>query len=380
MFGKRINIFSIAGFKIGIDLSWFFIAIILSWTLAAGYFPILYPKQPPATYWLMGIFGMIGLFICVILHELGHACVARHYGLPITYITLFIFGGVAELKKEPTSPKMEFLMAIAGPIVSLVLAALFYLLARIGIAYHWHIAALGVISYLMFINFVLAIFNLIPAFPLDGGRVFRSILWGWKKDLAFATRVSAAIGSGFGFALIFLGIFSFFVFRNFFAGIWLIILGWFLHRAAASVQTQYYISKELAGEKVSKFMKRDPISVTSDISIKDFVEKFVYTSHHHLYPVTSGGRFLGYVSLQEVKAIPHADWNRTLIEKIMVHSPTIQTVSPDTSALEILNTFQQTHHPILFVVDRGHLIGILTAQDLFKIISLKIELEPSENK
>jgi Zn-dependent protease/CBS domain-containing protein len=374
MFGKRINILSIAGFKIGIDLSWFLIAFILSWTLAAAYFPAAYPNLAKSTYWLMGVSGMLGLFICVILHELGHAIVARHYGLPITYITLFIFGGVAELKKEPTSPKVEFLMAIAGPIVSFVLAFVLYLVTKLGATYEWPTAVRAVTGYLALINFILALFNLIPAFPLDGGRVFRAILWGIKKDLAFATRISSMIGSAFGFSLIFLGIFSLF-FRNFFSGLWLIILGWFLQRAASSVQTQYYIGKELEGEKVSKFMKKDPISVPPDLSIKDFVEKYVYTSHHHLYPVTQQDRFLGYVSLQEIKAIPHADWERTQIQKVMVHSPAFQTISPETSALEALNLIQQTQLPILFIVEGGHLVGILTAQDLFKIIQLKLELQ-----
>jgi Zn-dependent protease/CBS domain-containing protein len=374
MFGKRFNILSIAGFKIGIDISWFFIAVFLSWTLAAGYFPLIYPKLSTSVYWIMGIAGMLGLFICIILHELGHAFVAKHYGLPISQITLFIFGGVAEIKKEPTSPKVEFLMAIAGPIVSFILAGLLYLLTRVGVASGWHIGVRGVTGYLALINFVLAIFNLIPAFPLDGGRVLRAILWGWKKNLAWATRIATRIGSGFGFFLIFMGILSF-LGRNFFAGLWLVILGWFLHRAAASVQTQYYIGKELEGEKVSKFMKKDPISVPPDITVKEFIEKYVYTSHHHLYPVAEGGKFLGYISLQEVKSLSQAEWEKRAVRDIMVSSPKFQTVTPETSAMEALNQIQQTQLPTLFVVENGYLIGVLTAQDLFKLISLKLDLE-----
>ena len=139
----------------------------------------------------MGILGMLGLFVCVILHELGHAVVARHYDLPISQITLFIFGGIAEIKKEPTSPKVEFLMAIAGPIVSFLLALALYFLTKIGVRLEWPVAVRGVTTYLALINLILALFNLIPAFPLDGGRVFRALLWGWKKNLAWATRVSA---------------------------------------------------------------------------------------------------------------------------------------------------------------------------------------------
>jgi Zn-dependent protease/CBS domain-containing protein len=373
MFGKRLNVLSIGGFKIGVDISWFFIAILLSWSLAAGYFPAAYPKLSTAAYWLMGISGMIGLFICIVLHELGHAIVAKHYGLPITYITLFIFGGVAELKKEPTTPKVEFWMAIAGPIVSFVLALIFFLVTRAGTAYGWPLYVRGVTGYLAIINFLLAIFNLIPAFPLDGGRVFRSILWAWKKNLGWATRVSALIGSAFGFTLIFLGILAFFT-RNFLAGFWLLILGWFLHRAASSVQSQYFIGKELEGEKVAKFMKQ-PISVTPNLSVQEFVDRYVYISHHHLYPVTEDGKLVGYISLQEAKSLAPLDWSKTQVGQVMAHTSSKQIVTPDTSALAALDLFQQTHLPTLFVVENEHLVGILTTQDLFKLISLKVELE-----
>lgn len=374
MFGKRFNILSIAGFNIGIDISWFFIAILLSWTLAVGYFPVNYPHLTSAAYWIMGILGMLGLFVCIVLHELGHAIVAKHYDLPISQITLFLFGGVAEIKKEPTSPKVEFLMAIAGPIVSFLLALILYFLTRIGLQFGWPIAVRGVTAYLALINLLLALFNLIPAFPLDGGRVFRALLWWWKKNLAWATRISALVGSGFGFSLIFLGIFNFMI-RNFLAGFWLIILGWFLHRAASSMQTQFYVGKELEGEKVSKFMKIDPISVPPDISIKEFVDQYVYTSHHHLYPVTKERKLLGYISLQEVKSLAHAEWEKTPVSAIMVRNTQFQIVSPETSALQALELIQQTYLPILFVVENDHLVGILTAQDLFKLISLKLELE-----
>jgi Zn-dependent protease/CBS domain-containing protein len=374
MFGKRFNILSIAGIKIGIDISWFFIAILLSWTLAAGYFPVKYPHFTSNIYWVMGVLGMLGLFVCIILHELGHAIVARHYNLPISQITLFIFGGVAEIKKEPTSPKVEFLMAIAGPIVSFILAIIAYFLTKVGTQLEWPVPIIGVTAYLALINTVLAIFNLIPAFPLDGGRVFRAILWWWKNNLAWATRISAMVGSGFGFSLIFLGIFNLII-RNFLIGFWLIILGWFLHRAASSMQTQFYVGKELEGEKVSKFMKTDPITVPPDISIKEFVDQYVYTSHHHLYPVTLQKKLLGYISLQQVKSLPHAEWGKTPVRTIMASSPQFQTVSPESSALEALELIQQTQFPILFVVENDHLIGIVTAQDLFKVISLKLELE-----
>lgn len=378
MFGKRFNLLTVAGFKIGIDISWFFIAFLLSWTLAVSYFPVVYPKLSNNTYWLMGISGMVGLFICVILHELGHAFVAKHYQLPVTQITLFIFGGVAEIKKEPTSPKIEFFMAIMGPIVSFFLALIFYLATVLGARYSWPLAVKGVTAYLAVINFLLACFNLIPAFPLDGGRIFRSLLWWWKKNLSWATRTAALVGSGFGFFMIFFGIFNLFA-RNFLAGVWLIVLGWFLHRAASSMQTQYYVGKELEGELVSKFMKRELITVPSNISIKEFVDTYVYTSHHHLYPVTEEDKLLGYISLQEVKTVLPNEWEHTLVIKVMNQASEAQLITPTTSALAAVDLFQQTQLATLFVVEQEKLVGLLTAQDLFKVISLKLELE-QENR
>jgi Zn-dependent protease/CBS domain-containing protein len=374
MFGKRFNFLTIFGIKIGIEFSWLFIAILLSWTLAAGYFPYYYPQLSLGTYWVMGVVGMLGLFICVILHELGHAMVAKHYKLPISQITLFIFGGIAEIKKEPKTPKVEFLMAIAGPIVSVLLSAGLYGLTLIGRRFGWPIPVVAVTAYLALINIILAVFNLIPAFPLDGGRIFRSILWWIKKDEGWATKVATRMGSGFGMILVFLGIFSL-ITGNFIAGIWFVILGLFLQRAAAASRSQYYISHELQGEKVEKFMTKNPISVSPQITIKGFIEKYVYESYHHLYPVTEKGTLVGYVSLREIKLIPAENWGKTRVEDVMVSSSQFKTVTPETSALEALNLINQSEMPILLVVKGKQLIGILTAQDLFKLISIKLELE-----
>jgi len=374
MFGRRFNFLTIFGIKIGIEFSWLFIAILLSWTLAAGYFPYYYPQLSLGTYWVMGVVGMLGLFICVILHELGHAMVAKHYKLPISQITLFIFGGVAEIKKEPKTPKVEFLMAIAGPIVSVLLSAGLYGLTLIGRRFGWPIPVVAITAYLALINIILAVFNMIPAFPLDGGRIFRSILWWIKKDEGWATKVATRMGSGFGMILVFLGIFSL-ITGNFIAGIWFVILGLFLQRAAAASRSQYYISHELQGEKVEKFMTKTPISVSPEITIKGFIEKYVYESYHHLYPVTEKGSLVGYVSLREIKLIPAENWGKTRVKEVMVSSSQFKTVTPETSALEALNLINQSEMPILLVVKGKQLIGILTAQDLFKLISIKLELE-----
>ncbi len=377
MFGPRFNIMTLAGFRIGVDFSWFFIAILLSWTLAAGYFPHYYPNLSASSYWLMGIAGMLGLFISVILHELGHAIVARRYNLDISQITLFIFGGVAELKSEPPSPKVEFLVAIAGPIVSVALALLMNSLTIAGEHAGWPVMLTGVTNYLAIINLVIVLFNLIPAFPLDGGRVFRAALWWWKGSLQWATRVASHVGAGFGLFLILMGIFSFAA-GDLFTGIWWVILGLFLRQAASSSRAQYYVRQELQGEKVQKFMTKTPITVPPDITIKDFIEQYIYQSHHHVYPVVDNGSLLGYVSLREAKALAPDEWPKILVRNAMVPLSEARTVLPETNALEALGIIQQTPFSTLLVVDNGRLAGILTAQDLFKIISLKLELEEGD--
>lgn len=279
------------------------------------------------------------------------------------------------MKQEPQSPKAEFLVAIAGPIVSIIIAACMYFISVLGQQTGWPIAVTGVATYLAIINAVIVIFNLVPAFPLDGGRMLRAILWWWKDNLAWATKISTQLGSAFGFVLIFLGIFSF-ITGNIFIGLWWMILGLFLHQAATYSRAQFYIKQELKDEKVLNFMTKNPVSISPDLTIKNFIDQYVYQSHHHLYPVTQGEQLIGYVSLREVKIVPHHEWETTTVRKIMVPLSQIQTLTPNTNILDVLNLFQQSDTTTLLVVDeQKQLVGILSAQDIFKLISIKLELE-----
>jgi Zn-dependent protease len=206
MFGPSLKLFTLSGFDVKVDVSWIVIAVLVVWSLAAGLFPVWIEGLQPAVYWYMGIAGAIGLFGSIILHEFGHSIVARKYGIPIRGITLFIFGGVAEMEKEPPTAKSEFLMAIAGPVMSLFLVVVFSALYMAAAAAEVAMSIVAVLAYLAWINAIVVVFNMIPAFPLDGGRVLRSLLWAWKKRLRWATRVASTIGSGFGFVLIGFGI------------------------------------------------------------------------------------------------------------------------------------------------------------------------------
>ncbi len=191
MFGKRITLFRLLGFEVRVDASWVVIALIVTWTLASGIFPHQYADLPVATYWWMGAAGMVGLFASIVFHELSHSLVARRHGIEIKGITLFIFGGVAEMEDEPPDPKSEFAMAIAGPIASYGLCAALYGTTAIGIALDWPVPMVAVFRYVAYMNGILATFNLVPAFPLDGGRVLRSILWAWKSNIRWATRTGS---------------------------------------------------------------------------------------------------------------------------------------------------------------------------------------------
>lgn len=371
MFGKRFNILKVAGFDIGLDISWFLIAILLTWTLAAGYFPYLYKGLSPASYFLMGIAGMLGLFLSVLLHELGHAVVARQFKVPISRITLFIFGGIAELKGDPPSPKAEFWVAIAGPIVSLVIAIVLYFFYQI---IPLPLQLKGVVSYLSFINFIIVAFNMIPAFPLDGGRVFRALIWWWKDNLELATQITTRMGTAFGFTLIFLGFFSL-LSGALFVGFWYILIGLFLNQAAVSSRTQYYVKRELQGEMVEKFMTKNPIAAPPTITLKQCIEQYMYQSHHHLYPVVDNGKLLGYISLKEIKSYPHDKWDTITLLQAMVPVSQFKTVTPKTSAMEALTMISEAPTPTLLVTEGEKLVGLLASQDLFKVITLKIELE-----
>ena len=221
MFGRRVRLFKLLGFEVRIDLSWIVIAVLVTWSLADGLFPYLYPRLVKKVYWEMGVAGALGLFASIVFHEFCHSLVARKFGMAMKGITLFIFGGVAEMGEEPPTARAEFLMAAAGPLSSFFLSGVFYFIFQAGLSGDWPEPVNGVLRYLYGINALLAVFNLLPAFPLDGGRILRSILWGTKQDLQWATRISAGIGSGFGIVLIVLGIFR--VLGGDIYGVWLFL-------------------------------------------------------------------------------------------------------------------------------------------------------------
>jgi Zn-dependent protease len=375
MFGRRIQLFTAFGIPIRIDTSWFVVALLISWTLADSYFPSSYPGHPTATYWAKGIAGALGLFASIIIHELAHALAARQYGLSIRGITLFIFGGVAEMDREPPSAIAEFFVAIAGPIASVFLAVSFLVTGFVWMFAGWPGSASGVLFYLMFINFVLVVFNMIPAFPLDGGRVLRSALWSWRKDLRWATAVTSRIGSGFGLLLIVFGVLEVVRRQDFIGGMWLFLIGMFLRSAAQGSYRQLTLRQNLEGETVERFMHPDPIAVPRAISVAEVVEQYVYRYHYKLFPVVDDDRLLGCVTTQQIKELPQEEWARQTVGAIATPCSPDNTVGPQTDALEALAMMSRSGASRLMVVENERLVGIITLKDLLRFLALKVELE-----
>jgi Zn-dependent protease len=316
----------------------------------------------------------LGLFVCLILHELGHSLVGRRFGMRIRSITLFVFGGVAELEGEPRSARNEFWMAAAGPAVSLVLAGAFWLLSMAAYIGDWPIAVFAVARQLAIVNGMLVGFNLVPAFPLDGGRVLRAILWAVTGNLKRATAITSQMGQGFGSALMLLGVLGILT-GQMLIGLWWMMLGWFLRRASESGYQQMVIRQVLEGEPVRRFMTTSVSSVRPELDVEQLVEDYVYHEHHKLYPVRDNGHVLGYVTPLQIKQVPRADWPRHRVAEIMACDLGRIEISPDADALDALARMQQQDQSRLLVVDHGSLVGIVTLKDLLDFLNLKLELE-----
>jgi Zn-dependent protease len=373
MFGKSIKLFKLFGFTVKVDLSWVIIALLVTWSLAAGLFPYRYKGLSAGTYWVMGIIGAFGLFFSIIFHEMLHSLVARRFGLPMKGITLFIFGGVAEMGDEPPNAKAEFSMAIAGPLSSIALAIAFFGMYVLGMGTGWPMYINGVFYYLGLINGILAAFNLIPAFPLDGGRVLRAALWSWKKNIRWATRTSARVGSAFGIVLIILGVLSLLA-GNLIGGIWWFLIGMFLRNAANMSYQQLMTRQALEGEPVSRFMQPNAVTVSPDISIDELVEDYIYRYHYKMFPVVEDSTILGCITTKEVKEIPREEWPQHTVSEYLRRCSPDNTIRPEEDSMKALSTMNRTGSSRLIVVDNEKLLGVVSLKDMMKFLSLKIEL------
>ena len=366
---SSFRLFRIAGIDIGIHYTWFFIFLLVTWSLAQGYFPQTYPNWDILTYWIMGALTAIMLFVSVLIHEMAHSLVARARGMGVNSITLFLFGGVSNLQEEPKQPGAEFVMAIVGPLTSLVLAGIFWGLSQVLDAQSMAGALVG---YLALINMVLAIFNLLPGFPLDGGRVLRSIIWASTGSLTKATNVAAMAGRFFGWGLITYGVIQ--ALSGNLGGLWTAIIGWFLNNAADVSQKDVNLREHFSKIKVREVMGSNMETIAPDTSVEQVVTGILHRKYDRAVPVCRNGGLLGIVTMTDIKGLSKDKWATTPVEKIMTRSPLYTITAEDTvdKALKLL-----AEHDInqVIISEQGQQCsGILKRSDIINYLQLSHEL------
>lgn len=358
------------GIPIGLHSSWFLIFGLLTWSLAMGYFPEEYPELTGLTHLVLGVLTSLLFFGSVLAHELGHAFVALRNKIPVKSINLFIFGGVAQIGQEPTTPSAEFRIAIAGPLVSVGLAVLF------GVIW-WldqNIPVLAAPSvYLMRINLILAAFNLIPGFPLDGGRVLRAIAWWVLKSFQRATQLAAFSGQLVAFGFIAVGVFAIFN-GPLFNGLWLVFIGWFLQNAAATAYAQTNMQQTLRGITVGQVMTRECIRIPGLLSINQLVEDRVLTGGQRCFFISDNGKLLGMLTLRDITGIPKRKWRFTTTEQAMVPFNRLVRVEPETELLSALRMMDNANVAQVPVVDGEELVGVLSREQIIHYLRTRAEL------
>lgn len=362
MFSKAIRILTINGFDIKLDPSWVLIAALITWSLTQ-FFPTVLPGQPFATYLTMALIAMFSFFASLLLHELAHSVVARHFGVQIKGITLFLFGGVAEMETEPQSAGVEFWIAIAGPLMSLFLALCFWILTGVSAALFTNDALIYVLSYLATINLAIALFNLVPAFPLDGGRILRALLWYRSGDILKATETSTKSGAIVAYVLMTMGVFSLFQ-GAVVSGLWQIMIGGFVLIAArASYQHQLGQSVH-ARNPVGAVMTPNPITVSPDVSLSDFVNQTMLNHSVSFVPVVEDGVLLGHIDPAVLSGIDRDNWDNTQVGDIFAGLDPDTMVPPDMQISDLLTLISQTGKR-KFLVTQGHdLVGVVSLADL----------------
>jgi Zn-dependent protease len=350
-----------------VRLNWSLIAVfaLITWSLAEGVFPSQNPGLSHDTYIAMAIVAAVLFLASILLHELGHSSVARREGIEVDSITLWLFGGVSQIKGRFKSAGDEFRVAISGPLVSIVLGVLFVLIALAQVPS----SVDGVAAWLGYINLILAVFNLLPASPLDGGRVLHAALWRAKGDFAWATRIASEIGQGFGYLFIALGL-AMFIFQGSFSGAWLAFIGWYLLQGATAEARYVATEQALEGLRVRDLMVRDPVSVDADSTIGRLMDDVVWSHRFTTYPVLDGGRPVGLLTFASVAAVPRSDWDTRRVRDTMIPLDQVPLLTEDEKAVDALAELATPSANRGLVVDNGHLAGLLSITDLARALEV----------
>lgn len=366
----RVTIARIWGIPISVHVTWLLVFALVASSLAAGYFPERQPGWGAATRWVLGALTSLAFFASVLVHELGHSRLALRYGIPIRGITLFVFGGVAQIGREPDSPGAEFRIAIAGPLTSLALAALFGGVGTVA-------GSMALVSvpalWLARINLAVALFNLLPGFPLDGGRVLRAAVWAWTGSFDRANRTAAAAGEVLALALIGVGTLQA-IGGDVAGGIWMALIGWFLHSAVVAGRAEAALRDLLRGATVSQAMARDCPSVAPDLTLERLVHDEVLGAGRRCFVVAEDGHLRGLLTLHEVKGVPREQWSRAKVEEVMQPAQALSVVGPEEALLGALQKMDDAKVAQLPVVADGHWLGMLDREHILHYMRVRAEL------
>jgi Zn-dependent protease/predicted transcriptional regulator len=360
----------ISGIDLKIDSSWIIIFLLFTFSLAAFYFPQSFKVSNQGFYWLLGVFTSLLVFASVLFHELAHSLIAKRQGEKVEDITLFILGGVARITEEPEKPQKEFYMALVGPLASFFLAIVFLLVSFI---FTPALKPLRVsFAYLAYINVVLGAFNLLPGFPMDGGRVLRAIIWRITGDLKKATRIASSVGQFIAFLMIFWGIFMFF--KGNIGGLWLVLIGWFIHSASIQGYSQVLLKESLQGLKASDLMSKDFVAIEPDLPVEKLIHDFVLKKRERVFLVKKDDEFVGLVCLEDVKKFPRERWPELKVADIMTPKEKVISVSTEATGDEVLSSLASLDINQVPVLDAGRVVGIICRNDLLKTLQLRTEL------
>lgn len=367
--GGNYRLGRMLGIPIELNPSWFLILALVVWSLAAEVFPVWQPGLSAPVYWLAALVSALVLFGSLLLHEMAHSLVSRRYGIEVKRITLFLFGGVSESPEEMPSPKAEFWIAIVGPLTSFALAGLYFALGWVVERAGGPVAASSALGWLGVINAGLALFNLVPGFPLDGGRVLRAAVWAATHDLRKATRWASYGGKAFAMVLIGIGV-SRLLAGNWFGGLWLGFLGWLLFQAAQGSYTQLKLKQALGTVPVGQLMSRDVEVLPPEATLREAVEQHFMRHGYGGYPVVDAdGRLRGLLTRAQVKAVPADQWDAVTAEAAMVPVERMPVLAPGEAVGDRLETLLGEGLGRLPVVEDGRLVGLLSGSDVIRYLS-----------
>ncbi len=373
----QVQLGRVFGIRIGLHYSWFLIAILIVFSLS-GQFATVHRDWSPGVVWGTAILTALLFFLCIVLHELGHSVVAQSRGIRVPSIVLFALGGVSQMERESPDAKTEFWMALAGPLVSFVLGLLCLGSAHaMGWAGPTSSAAsplVAMLGWLAYINFMLGAFNLVPAYPLDGGRVFRAAAWWFTHSIERATRIASFVGQIFGFLFILAGLWQFFHGQGF-GGLWIAFIGWFLLDAARSSRVQVEVMHALAGIKVRDVMERNCAVIDATTNLQTLVDEHLLRTGQRCFIVQKDGQMAGLITPADISRVERRMWPLTTVEQAMRPLAQLQVVSPDAPVVQALETMARENINQLPVASNGHLEGILSRAHLLEILRTRAQLK-----